>query len=160
LRRKLIFCDPEKCVGCQLCEFACSISKERRVNPYLSRIRLVRIEPFIMMAIACQLCDDPPCVRSCPTKALFASPETGIIRVDERKCNGCGWCIQACKFGAIALRPTSYGKKVVVCDLCDGDPKCVKHCPTEALSYATLQEASQRTRRKSVEKILRELIKS
>lgn len=155
---KLVFCDPEKCVGCQLCEFVCSLTKEGGVNPLLSRIRQVRIEPFAMMSIACRLCEDPPCVRSCPWNALSASPETGVIRVDETRCTGCCWCLEACRFGAVVLHPTK--RVATMCDLCDGDPKCVRYCPKKALSYATREETSQRIRSKSVKKLLLELIRS
>jgi formate dehydrogenase iron-sulfur subunit len=107
------------------------------------------------MAFACVLCEKAPCVISCPTKALFKS-ESGIIRVEEKNCNGCGWCIEACKFGAIALDP---GKKVVsICDLCADDPKCVKICPFEAISYATMEEAMPKFRRIGVGQLLQELV--
>ena len=42
---KFIVCDPDKCVGCQICEFACSAVKEGVFQPLFSRIRTVRIEP-------------------------------------------------------------------------------------------------------------------
>jgi len=105
------------------------------------------------MAIACILCEKAPCVTSCPTKALFKS-ESGIIRVEDKNCNGCGWCIAACKFGAIA----SHFEKntVVICDLCEGNPKCVEFCPKEALSLKTAEEVGQSMRRKTAKKLLAE----
>ena len=82
--------------------------------------------------------------------------EKGVIRVDEYKCNGCGWCIRACKFGAITLHPTK--KVAMTCDLCDGDPKCVKLCPFEdALLFATIEEMTHKMRKRVADRILREL---
>ncbi|MBC7238645.1 MAG: hypothetical protein H5T71_00915, partial [Chloroflexi bacterium] len=50
-----IICDPAKCTGCRLCEYACSMVKTGKFDASLSRIRVVRIEPITMTAIACRL---------------------------------------------------------------------------------------------------------
>jgi carbon-monoxide dehydrogenase iron sulfur subunit len=153
MQQKLIVCDPDKCLGCLICEFACSAHKEKGTDPSLSRIRVVNFEPTGSMAIACVLCDDTPCVRVCPRKALRQNEETGTIIVDESKCNACGWCFGACPFGAIAFNPTR--KKVMICDLCDGEPECVKYCPFEgALTYTTVDEVGHKYRRGVFKKLL------
>lgn len=155
MSKKIVVCDPDKCLGCQICEFACSADKAKSCNPLSSRIRVVNFEPRGSMAITCVLCDRAPCVISCPTKALRKS-ESGTIQVEEEKCNGCGWCMAACKFGAIALDP---GKKIAsICDLCANDPKCVKLCPFEAISYSTIEEAVAKFRRSILGGLLQELI--
>ena len=123
--------NPEKCIGCNICEYACSWEKEKTVNPLRSRIRVVRLHPFVNQAIVCKLCEDPPCVVSCPRDALTQSEETGVIRVDADKCDGCGWCIEACPYGAI--RYDHEARSVLICDLCDGDPRCKASCPEEAI---------------------------
>jgi carbon-monoxide dehydrogenase iron sulfur subunit len=146
MQRRFVVSDIEKCTGCKICEYVCSAVKEKGFNPSLSRIRTVRIEPTYNIAIACRLCEGPPCVAACPEKALSREEKTGIIRVKEDKCNGCGWCIEACEFGAIMLHPVKKG--VVVCDLCDGDPKCVSYCPRGALSLLASEEISQEARKK------------
>ncbi|HIC93829.1 MAG TPA: 4Fe-4S dicluster domain-containing protein [Anaerolineae bacterium] len=153
-----IVCDPEKCVGCRMCELACSMTKEGVFAPLLSRIRNVRIEPIVQMTISCRLCQDPPCVIACPRDALSQSAETGIIIVDEDLCDGCGWCIEACPFGAIALYPAK--KVVVICDLCQDleEPQCVKYCPKEALSLSTTEMVAQKARKEAVTKLLEELV--
>ncbi len=155
-----IVCDPDKCTGCRMCELACSIAKEGLFAPLLSRIRNVRIEPIVQMTISCRLCKDPPCVIACPRQALSQSEETGIILVDEDLCDGCGWCIEACPFGAIALNPAT--KRVVICDLCQDfdEPQCVKYCPKEALSLSTTEMVAQKSRKEAVTKLLQELIAS
>lgn len=153
--KKVIFCDPDKCTGCQICEVVCSAVKENRLNPLLSRIRLVRVDPFVQIAIPCQLCDKTPCVGSCPTKAIRVN-EKGMVQIEEDKCIFCGWCIHSCPFGAIIMRV----HWIKVCDLCDGEPKCVEHCPKEALIFATREEIAQRIRRESVKKLMIELSES
>jgi len=151
-----IVCDPDKCTGCRMCELACSMAQEGAFAPLLSRIRNVRIEPVIQMTVSCRLCKDPPCVISCPRKALSQSEETGIIIVDEDLCNGCGWCIEACPFGAIVLNPAT--KLVVICDLCRDleEPECVKYCLKEALSLSTTEMVAQKARKEVVTKLLQE----
>ena len=149
---KFIVADPEKCTGCGVCELACSASKDKQFNSRMSRIRVVRIEPMINIAIACRLCEDPACVRCCPRNALRQAEETGMVVVDETRCDGCGWCVNACKFGAIIVHP--YKKNAVVCDLCEGEePLCVKFCLEQALELTTLDAVSEKARRS----VIREL---
>lgn len=54
------------------------------------------------------------------------SEVTGAVLVDREKCIGCGKCIEACPGRIPFLHPGD--KKAVICDLCDGDPECVKAC--------------------------------
>ena len=156
--RKFVSADPDKCVGCSVCEYACAFEKEKAFNPLKSRIRTVRLHPLINLAVTCRLCEDAPCVAACPRDALEQSEETGVILVDEDKCNGCGWCIEACDYGAITLHPES--RVVVVCDLCDGEPKCVEWCPEEALDFVTRDILAQKARRAVVKKLFQEAMKT
>ena len=155
--RRYIVCDPEKCLGCQICEFVCSATKEKSCDPSLSRIRVANFEPTGSMAIACLFCENPPCVAACPRDALTQSEQTGLIIVNEDACNGCGWCLEVCRFGALAWHPTK--SSVITCDLCDGDPECVKFCPFEdALVFGTLEDVSRKFEKKTVVQLLQELI--
>ncbi len=155
---KHIVCDPTLCTGCRLCEYACSMVKTRSFDPNYSRIRVVRIEPYAMMAIACRLCEDAPCILACPRDALTRSEVNGTMLVNTDKCDGCGWCVEACDFGAIILSPES--KHAEICDLCpdvqDGPP-CVSFCPKEALSLATPEVLRQQVRRDVVARLMEEL---
>jgi len=153
--QKYVVCNPDKCLGCGICEFVCSVVKDKSLAPSFSRIRQVNFEPTGSMAIACLLCENPPCVIACPVEALVKE-EKGLIRVDEHKCNGCGWCILACRFGAITLHPTK--RVAMTCDLCDGDPECVKLCPFEgALIFSTLEEEAHKATKGTAKTVLREL---
>lgn len=155
---KHIVCDPTACTGCRLCEYACSMTKTRRYDPNYSRIRVVRIEPITMLAITCRLCEDAPCIIACPRDALSRSEANGTILVNDDKCDGCGWCVEACDFGAIVLNPES--RHAEICDLCadeqDG-PQCVAFCPKEALSLSTAEVVRQNARREVVSRLVEEL---
>ena len=147
---------PDKCVGCRICEYICSLQKDKVFNPTRSRIRVVRIYPTTNASLTCRLCEDAPCVIACPRKALTQSEETGVILVEDDLCNGCGWCFEACDFGAITLDPE---KKVVrICDLCidrEAGPMCVEWCPEEALELTTKDILSQKARIDSIQRLIK-----
>lgn len=150
---KFVACDPDKCVGCGVCEYICSLEKEKVFNPVKSRIRTLRLYPMINISMTCRNCEDPACVTACPRDALKQSEETGVILVDKDNCDGCGWCIEACEFGAIVLNPES--RTVVVCDLCEGKPKCVEWCPEEALELTTKDSQAQKARVAAAKKLFK-----
>lgn len=155
--RKFITADPEKCVGCQICEYACSFTKEKVFNAVKSRIRVVRDNQVRNIAVTCRLCQDPACVAACPRDALSQSPINGNIIIDKDQCNGCGWCMEACSYGAMMMHPET--KTVYVCDLCkyrpDG-PQCVKWCPEEALTVVTSDVLAQKARISAIKKLFQE----
>jgi carbon-monoxide dehydrogenase iron sulfur subunit len=153
---KFVSGDPSKCVGCCVCEYVCSMEHEKTYNATKSRIRVVRLDPFVNLAIACRFCEDPQCVIACPREALVQSEETGVIMVDEGICNGCAWCVEACDFGSIQLHPES--RVAFVCDLCDGDPRCVEWCPEEALDFTTSEILAQKARISSAKKMFRKAL--
>ena len=139
LERKFISVDQSKCIGCSVCEYVCALEKEWSFNPLRSRIRVVRIHPLFSMAMVCRFCDHAPCVIVCPRKALKQSTENGVILINEDLCDGCGWCIPACPYGAITMNPEKG--VVMMCDLCGGAAKCIDFCPEEALELVTEETA-------------------
>lgn len=154
VRHKFVTNDPDKCVGCRICEYVCSLEKNKTFNPTKSRIRVIRIYPTTNASLTCRLCEDAPCVVACPRKALKQSEENGVININDDLCNGCGWCIEACDFGAICLDPE---KKVVrICDLCStraGGPACVEWCPEEALELTSRDVLSQKARIGAIQRL-------
>jgi anaerobic carbon-monoxide dehydrogenase iron sulfur subunit len=154
-KHKFVNLDIDKCVGCRVCEYVCSLEKNKSFNPTRSRIRMLRIYPHTNAALNCRLCEDTPCVSACPRKALTQSEENGVIIVNDDLCNGCGWCIEACDFGAIFID----AKKVArMCDLCatrEGGPACVEWCPEKALELTTTDILAQKKRMDAVQRLIK-----
>jgi Fe-S-cluster-containing dehydrogenase component len=122
------------------------------------------MKPLLNFSLTCRSCEDAKCVAACPEKALKQSEHTGILMVDEKKCEGCDWCVQACPHGGITLHPDT--RVAVACDLCGGDPQCVKYCPEEALIIVSSDEEAEKISSQAIEKLpsetekLAELVKS
>ena len=115
-----------KCSGCKRCEIACSLKHEGRIWPEASRIRVFEYIPGISIPHFCVQCFDYPCVNSCPTGALKVDEETGAVIVESDKCVACMKCVAACPGKIPHLHPRD--KYILICDLCKGDPECVKAC--------------------------------
>lgn len=118
--------DYQRCSGCRRCEIACSISHEGRIWPEASRVRVFMLVPGAEIPHLCAQCPDYPCVASCPSKALSVDKNTSAVVVDDKKCTACGACIRACPGSVPHMHPRD--KHIVICDLCGGEPQCVKAC--------------------------------
>ena len=124
---------PERCSGCRLCEVACSILRFGVNNPKKSclRVMIAYPHPVIRMPIICHQCREPKCAENCPTDAIEV--RDGIVAIDEEKCVSCNQCVISCPFGAVFThQDVDIPFK---CDLCGGDPECVKICPKRALLF-------------------------
>ena len=108
-------------------------------SPSKGRIHVVKWEQEgIYVPINCMRCEKPACEMVCPKRATFRNFSTGAMEVDPFRCIGCLSCVFACPFGATFVdQDTGH---VLKCDLCDGDPTCVKICPTGALSYEEMSK--------------------
>jgi len=155
--RKFVAADLEKCTGCGVCELVCALKREKVYSPRLSRIKILRLYRLLNMSITCKLCENPPCVTACQLDCLIQSEKTGVVKVDEDKCDCCGWCIEACPYGAIVLNLEK--ETVMMCDLCDGDPQCVEWCPEEALDLVTQEEFDKNLRTTTVNKLINEKLR-
>lgn len=125
----MIHCDIVLCVGCRMCEVACSDFHFGAVSPALSRIRVVKLEAIgVDVAIACMSCEEKPCLE-CPTEALSVGA-SGEIILERDLCNACETCVEVCPVGAVGF----FEEEPLFCDLCGGATSCIDVCPTGALS--------------------------
>jgi carbon-monoxide dehydrogenase iron sulfur subunit len=141
---KVLVIDYEKCTGCRECELACSIFHEGVSNPSRARIKVVKWEwEGRYVPMSCQQCESAPCQAICPVKAISRDENLNRVMIDYDTCIGCRMCVAVCPFGAMVY--DHIGKKVMKCDLCDGEPQCVRFCETQAVQYveAGSQNASK-----------------
>jgi len=124
----------ERCDGCGDCMTACAQAKAQTDDFANSRIRILPNGSGVELAL-CRQCADPICVMNCPSGALTKNADTGVIDWAESKCVGCLLCTAGCAYAGIVYE-TAVGH-VSKCDMCNGDPVCVKACPREALELRT-----------------------
>ena len=147
----MILVDYAKCTGCRTCETVCSAFNHRQTvegellnglgNPDLANIRVYGYNPDVDIPAVCAMCPDSPCIEACPVepdpktgrRALYREEKNLTIRSDPDRCIGCGSCAEACRTGVI-IQNAETDRPEHMCNLCGGDPQCVKYCPFEALS--------------------------
>ncbi len=164
----------DRCIGCARCTQACKAENEVPEEPFYVRtwverytidldnkatVRTIgdvpvgtaepvpereRLRSFFVPKL-CNQCANPPCVQVCPVEATFSTAD-GVILVDEERCLGCGYCIQACPYGARYLHPQTHTADK--CTFCYHRvvrgllPACVEVCPTQARVFGDLKSRS------------------
>ncbi|HZE66018.1 MAG TPA: 4Fe-4S dicluster domain-containing protein, partial [Sporichthyaceae bacterium] len=140
--------DQRTCIGCHACTVACKTEHEIPVGQFRTWVKYVdsgvypdTTRDFGVMR--CNHCTDAPCVKICPTKALFVR-EDGIVDFDNDRCIGCKSCMQACPYDAIYIdKDTNTAAK---CNFCahridEGyEPACVVVCPTHSIWVGDLSD--------------------
>ncbi len=130
-RPPVLLFDPRRCNGCGDCVTACAAHRAALSPGAGAAIRILDPEPGGRhFAIYCQHCREPLCLPACPTRAIEKGAD-GIVRIDRRFCTDCGLCALACPESAPLRDPVSG--RIDKCDLCGGDPVCVRHCDEGAL---------------------------
>lgn len=137
MESKTLVIHPERCTGCGDCERACSDRQTGIRNPMRSCIRVIREfdDDTFYLPMTCQQCEDPPCLAACPNEAIFRDDVPDRVVINHQKCVGCRMCVSACPFGAMGF-DEERGKSFK-CDLCGGDPECVRACEAKAIEYNT-----------------------
>lgn len=151
------YIDVTKCTGCKTCAVACKDAHNLPVGCNLRRVieyaggswRQDRMtgawhqDVFAYyLSIGCNHCEDPACVKVCPTKAHFKRKEDGLVVIDREKCIGCGACAAACPYGAPQL--DKEARKMLKCDGClerlqsGRQPICVEACPQRAIEFGPI----------------------
>ncbi len=129
-----VFVDASKCSGCRFCELVCSFAHERKFSYRASRITVIKENMYgLDFPVLCRQCNPCPCINACPTQAIRRN-DLGVVTVLKDKCVKCGVCVENCLFGAVKMHPENGFP--IICDLCNGDPVCVKKCPTKALTFS------------------------
>ncbi|MBI2266676.1 MAG: 4Fe-4S dicluster domain-containing protein [Armatimonadetes bacterium] len=178
--------DLSRCIGCRRCVYACVQENNQSVDPEIHWITVLRFkrdekgiefdegdryyhpdqvpEPgYFYMPVQCQQCENPPCVKACPTQATWKEPD-GIVVVDYDWCIGCRYCMAACPYEArhfnwaepnrrpqqfnpdthyLGNRPR-YKGVVEKCTFCvqrtrkGRYPACVEACPVGARKFGNL----------------------
>lgn len=144
---KLLLVDMDKCTGCKQCSLACSLIKEDLFDLARGRIKILKKENIALgIQLLCEQCEAHPCIEACPEGALSREETTGIITVDKELCTKCGTCVDACPYHGIRLHPET--SIPMICDLCGGDPYCVKHCVPEALQWVNKSDEIFKSKKK------------
>jgi len=149
---KALYIDYQKCTGCRTCELVCAVQHDGCSNPARSRIKVVKWEAQgLYIPMSCQQCQDAPCLNICPVKAISKDDRMGRVMVDYDTCIGCRSCVAICPFGA--MNYNVIDKMVFKCDLCDGDPQCVRFCDVKAVDLIEADDVSILKTRSAAEKI-------
>ena len=163
----------DKCIGCRACVLACKAENGTPPNVFFAD--LMQVEEGkgagtrrIWLPKLCMHCEDPLCVKACPTGAT-QQREDGIVWIDYDKCMGCRACMEACPYEVrfyfdkrdqkyyYPEGPTPYElqmeKKwgyqqgtVMKCNLCmdrldaGEKPVCVETCMTQCRTVGDLDD--------------------
>jgi [DsrC]-trisulfide reductase subunit O len=181
-RRLAMAIDVPKCLeipGCRACIDACHHAHNVPAIPDRAHeVKWIWKEPFERalavrgpetlpaalrgrdVLVLCNHCDNPPCVRVCPTQATWRRDD-GVVAIDEHRCIGCRYCVAACPYGSrsfnfvdprpfIAHPTTEYPTRtkgvVEKCNLCEErlaagrPPACVEACPARAMIFGDLDD--------------------
>jgi Fe-S-cluster-containing dehydrogenase component/DMSO reductase anchor subunit len=137
--------DINKCVGCEACVVACTIVKGMQ-QPTTWRKIFTSNEahlpglPLFHFSLACNHCEQAPCMKSCPANAFSRDGITGAVIHHPEKCIGCKYCTWACPFDA--PKYNSISGVVEKCTFCTHrvqeylKPACAQLCPTGALDFS------------------------
>ena len=151
---KILSIDYQKCTGCRLCELVCAVSHDGVSNPMRSRIRVMKWEhEGLYIPTSCQQCEDAPCLNVCPVKAISRDEDFQYVKVDYDICIGCRSCVAVCPFGAMSYN--TKDQKVFKCDLCEGDPQCVRFCDRKAVDFVASGDVSIDKKRSAAERVSR-----
>lgn len=147
--------DSAACSGCKTCQAACKDKHRQEVGVRLRRVYEIaggewkkRGDAWLNdvfayhLSLSCNHCARPICVEVCPSLAMTQGSD-GIVRVNDQRCLGCGYCGWACPYGAPQY-DTARGL-MTKCDLCADyleqgkPPACVAACPMRALEIGSVE---------------------
>ena len=138
----------DNCIACHACEAACS--EKNDLPPHLAFRSVGFVEGGsypdyrrINISMACNHCDNPVCLKGCPTRAYTKFAEYGAVLQDPDICFGCGYCTWVCPYNAPQLDPVKG--QVSKCNMCVDrlevglKPACVAACLGKALDFGVIE---------------------
>ncbi len=138
----------DNCISCHACESACSEKNDLPAHLAFRSVGYVEGGTYpsytrLNISMACNHCDDPVCLKGCPTRAYTKFAEYGAVLQDPDICFGCGYCTWVCPYNAPQL-DTSKGH-VQKCNMCVDrlevglKPACVSACLASALDFGVIE---------------------
>ncbi|QUM78156.1 dimethyl sulfoxide reductase anchor subunit [Moritella sp. 24] len=142
----------DNCIGCHACEAACSEKNDNPAHIAFRSVGYVESGSYpdykrINISMACNHCDDPVCLKGCPTKAYTKHVEYGAVLQDPDTCFGCGYCTWVCPYNAPQLDPIKG--QVSKCNMCVDrlevglKPACVSACLGNALNFGVVENTPE-----------------
>ena len=142
----------DNCIACHACEAACSEKNDNPAHIAFRSVGFVEGGTYpayqrINISMACNHCDDPVCLKGCPTRAYTKYAEYGAVIQDPDICFGCGYCTWVCPYNAPQLDPVKG--QVTKCNMCVDrlevglKPACVSACLGNALDFGVTENIPQ-----------------
>jgi Fe-S-cluster-containing dehydrogenase component/formate-dependent nitrite reductase membrane component NrfD len=147
--------DLRKCIGCHACTIACKAEHQIPIGVNRCWVKTVEQGSFprtqrFFFPVLCNQCDDAPCMRICPTNALYKRRD-GIVDLDPAACIGCRACMVACPYDQLFIDPNTHTAEK--CNFCANRveqqllPACVSVCPTECRIFGDLDDPASEVAR-------------
>lgn len=149
------------CIDCERCKSACV--KTNKVPSYGYRTTILekrrplgdKKEERTFMPVLCNQCNNPPCVRVCPTTATYKDKTTGIVRMIDDRCIGCKTCMAACPYNARYFNEEPEVRAIDKCDFCwesrlskgETNTACAEACPTHCRVFGNLSDPESEVHR-------------
>jgi DMSO reductase iron-sulfur subunit len=138
----------DNCIACHACEAACSEKNDLPAHIAFRSVGYLEGGSYpsstrMNISMACNHCDDPVCLKGCPTRAYTKFAEYGAVLQDPDICFGCGYCTWVCPYNAPQL-DTKAGH-VSKCNMCVDrlevglKPACVSACLAGALDFGVIE---------------------
>ncbi|HIC04663.1 MAG TPA: aspartate carbamoyltransferase [Nitrospirales bacterium] len=139
----------DNCIGCHSCEAACSEKNGLPSHVAWRKVGYLEGGTYpdharVNISMACNHCDDPVCLKGCPTGAYVKYQDTGAVVVDSDICFGCRYCTWVCPYEAPAFNPATGS--VSKCNMCvdlleqNLQPACVDACLGHALEFGEIEK--------------------
>src|SRR5438094_5471538 len=140
--------DLRKCIGCHACTIACKAEHQIPVGVNRCWVKSVERGTLpdtrrLFFPVLCNQCVDAPCVRICPTHALYRRRD-GIVDLHPDRCIGCRACMEACPYDQLFIDPNT--RTAEKCNFCANRvenqllPACVSVCPTGCRIFGDLDD--------------------